>query len=157
YGGGAFGVRGGTLVYAAADGRLHAVDLRGSGQRALTPASEGVAVPVIAPGGTYVAYLSEADDRCNILLADLERGGVAAKLTEDPWYAFNPTFSPDGERIAWQEWDSLVMPWDEARIRIARFQKPLGQCPRVGEALPVRVVATLSKPRVSYAAPQWSP
>jgi dipeptidyl aminopeptidase/acylaminoacyl peptidase len=157
YGGGLLAVRGETLVYAGADQRLHVVDLRDASERAVTPSSEGVAVPVISPCGRYVAYLSEADDRCNILLADLRGECLPVKLTADPWYAFNPAFSPDGERIAWQEWDSLVMPWDESRIRIARFAIPLGSSRSPTEAVPLQLLATIAKPRISYAAPQWSP
>jgi dipeptidyl aminopeptidase/acylaminoacyl peptidase len=157
YGGGVFTVRGETLVYAADDGRLHALHLKTGEQRAVTPAYEGVAAPSISPCGRFVAFLCEQDGRCNVLIADLRGGGFPVKVTADPWYAFDPVFSPDGSRIAWQEWDQLDMPWDEARIRIARFPKPATNWSAVTDAIPIAVSATIGKPKVSCSSPQWSP
>src|SRR6185295_7237354 len=90
YGGGVFTVRGDTLVYAADDGRLHAIDLKTSEQRAVTPAYEGVAAPTISPCGRFVAFLCEQDGRCNVLIADLRGGAFPIKISADPWYAFDP-------------------------------------------------------------------
>ena len=156
YGGGNYAVRGDTLVYAGADGRLYAIDLARGTQRAVTPAFEGVAAPSISPCGRFAAFLCEQGGRCNVLLADLRGGDFPVKLTEDPWYAFNPVFSPDGSRLAWQEWDQPVMPWDEARIRIGRLEDRCESWKRVADARLV-AAATIAKPRISYAAPQWSP
>lgn len=157
YGGAMFAVRGDTLVYAGGDGRLHRVDLVRGAQRALTPAYEGVAAPSISPCGRFVAFLSEQDGHCNALLADLRGPTLPVKLSDDPWYSFNPVFSPDGARIAWQEWDRADMPWDEARILIARTARPCGSWAAVVDALPVSVTARIAKPRVCHSSPQWSP
>jgi dipeptidyl aminopeptidase/acylaminoacyl peptidase len=157
YGNGHFAVRDTTLVYAASDGRLHAVDLAAGSQRPITPAYEGVAAPAISPCGRWVAFLCEQDGHCNVLLVDLRGGVLPVKLSADPWYAFNPVFSPDGSRIAWQEWNQSDMPWDESRILIARFPKPCASWSAVTDALPVIVGATIGKPRVAYSSPQWSP
>ena len=156
YGGGNFAVRGDVLVYAGADGRLHAIDLARGTQRALTPAFEGVAAPSICACVRFVAFLCEQGGRCNVLLTDLHSADFPVKVTDDPWYAFNPIFSPDNSRLAWQEWDQKVMPWDEARIRVARFDKPCSEWARVSDAR-LTVTTTIAKPRISYAAPQWSP
>jgi dipeptidyl aminopeptidase/acylaminoacyl peptidase len=157
YGGGHFAVRDRTLVYAAADGRLHTVDLTSGHQRAITPEYEGVAAPAISPCGRWVAFLCEQDGRCNVLLADLRDQASPVKLSADPWYAFNPVFSPDGGRIAWQEWDQYDMPWDEARIHVSRFARPCGEWSAASEAAPLSRGATIGKPRVSCSTPLWSP
>lgn len=157
YGGGVFTVRGETLVYAADDGRIHSLQLDSGEQRAVTPAYEGVAAPSISPCGRFVAFLCEQDGHCNVLIADLRGGMLPIKISADPWYAFDPVFSPDGSRIAWQEWSQLDMPWDEARLTIARFLKPAAAWSAVTEALPIAVSATIGKPKVSYSSPLWSP
>lgn len=156
YGGGLFAVRGETLIYAAKDGALQGLNLKTGAQWPLTPAFEGVAAPTISPCGQFVAFLAEASGKCNVLLADVRGQTLPVKLSADPWYAFNPAFSADGRRIAWQEWDEFAMPWDEARLQIAAFAKPTGRCSASYQLLPL-TMTTLARPRVSYASPQFSP
>jgi len=157
YGGGVYTVRDQTLIYAGNDGRLHLVDLTTGAQNAVTPAYEGVAAPSLSPCGRFVAFLAEQDGCCNVLLADRSGASLPVKLTNDPWYAFNPVFSPDGSRMAWQEWSRLDMPWDEARLHIVKLATPAGSAARLADLLPVTPVTILGKTRVSFAAPQWSP
>ncbi len=156
YGGGLFAVRGEVLIYAAKDGTLQGLSLKTGAQWAVTPAFEGVAAPTLSPCGQFVAFLAEASGRCNVLLTEVRGQTLPVKLSADPWYAFNPAFSADGRRIAWQEWDEWAMPWDEARLQIATFAKPTGRCSAGYQLLPV-TMTTLARPRVSYASPQFSP
>ena len=156
YGGGIFHVRGRCLIYAAQDGRLHQVDLETGRQQAITPVAEGVAAPVISPCGKFVAFLCEQEGKCNVLLTELSAKGLPVKLSNDPWYAFNPVFSTDGRRIAWQEWSEMDMPWDKARLQIARLAQPTSDCSAVHQVLPSSVT-THSRPGVSLSSPQFSP
>ena len=156
YGGGIFQVRGRCLVYAAADGRLHQVDLETGGQEAITPPAGGVAAPVISPCGRFVAFLCEKDGRCNVLLAELGGKALPVKLSDDPWYAFNPAFSMDGQRIAWQEWSEMDMPWDESRLQVARLARPTSDCSAVHQVLPLSIT-TISRRGISFSSPQFSP
>ena len=80
---------------------------------------------MISPCGKFVAFLCEEEDRCNVLLAELGGKALPVKLSDDPWYAFNPAFSTDGGWIAWQEWSEMDMPWDESRLQIARLARPV--------------------------------
>src|SRR5689334_11195644 len=137
YGGAIFAVRGNVLIYAAKDAGLHGIDLTTGEQWKVTPAYEGVAAPTISPCGKFVAFLCEQDSQCNVLLTDVRGQTLPIKLSDDPWYAFNPAFSPDGARIAWQAWNEMDMPWDEARLEIGRFAKPTGECATSLELLPL--------------------
>jgi dipeptidyl aminopeptidase/acylaminoacyl peptidase len=156
YGGGLFAVHDDLLVYAAKDGRLHAMDAHTGEQWPVSPKYEGVAAPVISPDGQYVAFLAEGDRACNVLLCDVRGKTLPVKLTDDPWYAFNPAFSPDGRRVAWMEWDEFNMPWDESRLRVASLAKPTGRASTSYQLLPL-AVHTIAKPRVSFGSPQFSP
>ncbi len=156
YGGGIFALHGETVVYAAEDGRLHGISLRSGAQWKATPAFEGVAAPAISPCGRFVAFIAEQGGRCNAFLADLAGGSPPVKLSGDPWYAFNPAFSPDGSRVAWQEWDSTSMPWQESRLQIARFAVTTQECGQASELLPLRTTV-LAKRHTSYASPRFSP
>lgn len=161
YGGAIYAVRGDILIYAAKDnaakgGRLHGLNLTTGEQWPITPAYEGVAAPALSPCGWYVAFLCEQDKHCNVLVCDVYGKTLPIKLSDNPWYAFNPAFSPDGTRLVWQEWNEHDMPWDEARLVIAQFARPTREADHVAALLPI-VTHTLAKPRVSYAAPQFSP
>ncbi len=155
YGGAIFTVMGTTLVYAAEDGRLYGIDLETGEQWAITPTYEGVAAPALSPRGKFVAFLCEQDRACNVLLTEAHGKSLPVKLSDDPWYAFNPAFSPDGARIAWQEWNEMDMPWEQARLQIARFARPARDCTRSVQLLPISIT-TIARSRTSYASPQFS-
>jgi dipeptidyl aminopeptidase/acylaminoacyl peptidase len=156
YGGGVYAVHQGRLVYAARDGRLHAIDLESGEQWPVGPAYEGVAAPALSPCGKFVAFLAEADGRANVLVAPVRGSSLAVKLSEDPWYAFNPAFSPDGLRLAWQEWDEADMPWQQSRIVIADLARGTEECNAPYELLPASLTA-IEEPRSSHGSPQFSP
>ena len=156
YGSGYFAVRDGVLVYAAKGGALHRMDLATGRERALTPAYEGVAAPAFSPCGRFIAFLAEAGGRCNVLVVDAEGTALPVKVSADPWYAFNPVFSPDGTRLAWQEWDELVMPWDESRLVVARLATPTPEA-ATSYALLQAETTILGAPDVAFGTPLFSP
>lgn len=155
YGNGTFTVRQDLLVYAARDS-LQAIDLATGEQWRVGPAFEGVASPALSPDGRFVAYLAESDGRCNVLVAEVRGSALPVKISHDPWYAFNPAFSPDGSRLAWQEWDEWKMPWDESRIAIASFASATPGADSAARLLPV-TVRTIAQPDVAHGAPLFSP
>jgi len=114
------------IVYAGVDGRLLAVPRRGGPVRELT--TEGTAAaPACARG--KVAFVLETDDSCAIAVVPLDgtaplRTGSArtgsAPTVSVADYAWDPVWSPDGEWIAWHEWDLPAMPWDDSRVVVAR-------------------------------------
>ncbi|MBL8093753.1 MAG: S9 family peptidase [Anaerolineales bacterium] len=156
YGNGAFTVQGDVLIYAGKGGALIGLDLRAGTQWTVTPEYEGVATPVISPCGQYVAFLAEAGGRCNVLLVDVRGKTLPIKLSNDPWYAFNPSFAGDGRRIAWMEWNELDMPWDESRLVLATFARLTARSSASHQLLPL-TTSVVARPHVSLADPQYSP
>jgi len=156
YGGGLYSVHGGTVVYAGKDGRLYGVDLATGRQWPVTPPFEGVAAPAVSPCGRFVAFAAEQDGRANVFLTEAEGRTYPVKLSDDPWYAWNPVFSGDGARIAWQEWDERDMPWDQSRLRIARLARAIPDCGSLADTR-IAGVTTRAKPRVAYGGAQYSP
>jgi dipeptidyl aminopeptidase/acylaminoacyl peptidase len=156
YGGGLYALQGDVLVYAAKGGRLVGLRLSTGTQWDITPAYEGVAGPVFSPCGQFVAFLAEQDGHCNVLLVDIAGKTLPVKISNDPWYAFNPTFAGDGRRLAWMEWDAQVMPWDEARLQVVTLTKPTARASATHQLLPT-TQATISRPGASLASPQFSP
>jgi len=159
YGGALYAVRDNVLIYAGRDGRLHGLNLTTGEQWAVTPTYEGVAGPAFSPDGRFVAFLAEQDGRCNVLLVDVRGATLPVKLSDNPWYAFNPTFAPDGLRLAWMEWDEFAMPWDESRVVVAQFAQPVrawGLPAVAANPLPL-MMWTLAQPGYAYSGPQFSP
>jgi dipeptidyl aminopeptidase/acylaminoacyl peptidase len=156
YGGAIFAIKDQSLVYAAKDNRIWSITLQSGESKAISPAFEGVAAPEISPCGKFVVFLAEQAGRCNVMLVSIDGKDVPLKLSDDPWYAFNPTFSPDGVRISWQEWDSQYMPWDESRLLIASFSVSTEKAQATYHLLPLRK-KVLSKTKVSLSSPRFSP
>jgi dipeptidyl aminopeptidase/acylaminoacyl peptidase len=145
-----------VLVYAGKGGRLHGVDLNTGDQWFVTPPFTGVAAPAFSPDGRFVVFLAEQDERCNVCVVDAHGAGLPVKLSENPWYAFNPTFSPSGRHVAWMEWDEHAMPWDDSRIVVAQFERPVSAWGSAADPLPM-AQWTLAKPGFAYSGPQFSP
>jgi dipeptidyl aminopeptidase/acylaminoacyl peptidase len=99
------------LVYAAADGTI---------RRASDPAAR----PIVPWGGC--GNLAVSPDGARVAFVFDERDVAVAPTDGSTWpvrvssgrndFALDPTWSPDGARVAWHEWDDPRMPWDESRI-----------------------------------------
>ncbi len=154
YGGGAYAIRGNLLVFAAG-GQLWRLDLATGAQRTLTPKYEGLAAPALSACGRYAACVIELDGHAEIIVTDTAGEQLPIKVSSAPAFAANPTFAPDGKRLAWMEWAADKMPWDECALRIARFAQPTTEGAVTAALLPL-VTDTLATPNVSYANPQWN-
>jgi dipeptidyl aminopeptidase/acylaminoacyl peptidase len=115
-----------TLVYAAADGRLLAVDANG-GERRVLSRDGRAAAPTVAPAGARVAFVLERDDACDIAVVPLD-GSEWPRRVSHADYAWDPAWSPDGARLAWHEWDLPNMPWDGSRIMVIDVDREHDAC-----------------------------
>jgi dipeptidyl aminopeptidase/acylaminoacyl peptidase len=115
YGGGGYSwVDDDTLAYAAADGRLLLLPTVGGPLRVLSRDGRASA-PAASPDGRRIAFVLERDDSCDIAVVDVDGGGWPERLSHAD-YAWDPTWSANGQTVAWHEWDLPNMPWDGSRI-----------------------------------------
>lgn len=148
YGGGVFDwAPDGTLVYAAASGELAAVPLSGGPPRVLSRDGKASA-PAVSADGTRVAFVLERHDACDIAAALLDGSAWPVKVSRGADYAFDPSWSPDGERVVWHEWNFPDMPWDGSMIALAGVDG-------IRPAAEVRTVA--GGDGVSVGQPRYSP
>jgi dipeptidyl aminopeptidase/acylaminoacyl peptidase len=137
YGGGAFTVRDGIVVYAdLADGRLFRIDDGAGTPRPLTPPG-----PVrygdltIDPTGRWITCVREdhaglehaprgdgraAEPTNELVAVPLDGGEPLVLATGNDFYAA-PRVSPDGTRLAWLTWNHPDMPWDSTELWVGRL------------------------------------
>jgi dipeptidyl aminopeptidase/acylaminoacyl peptidase len=127
YGGGAYTVAGGTVVFSNVDdGRLYRLDPGDAAPQPITP--EGAfryADLRFDPRRRRFLAIREdhtTDDKnptAAIVAVPLDGEHPPRVLYEGPDFLAAPRPSPDGSRLAWLEWDQPDMPWDASRLRVA--------------------------------------
>ncbi len=122
YGGGDFTVRGGVVIFAAKDGRLHRRELGYGKPRAITPAFGSAASPQLSYDGQWVAFVHTCEGQDVLGLVDAEGRLWPVKLAAGADFYMQPAWHPSGELIAWVEWDHPNMPWDGTRLMVAALE-----------------------------------
>jgi dipeptidyl aminopeptidase/acylaminoacyl peptidase len=155
YGGGAYTVAGGTVLFShVADGRLYRLDPGDDEPQPITP--EGpyrYADLRFDPArrrflGIREDGTSGGEPRAAIVDIALDGERLPRVLYEGPDFVAAPRPSPDGRRLAWLEWDHPDMPWDADRLRVATFLDD-------GRLGPSDLAA--GGVDESIAQPEWSP
>lgn len=157
YGGGAFAVSGGVVVFSNfADNRLYRQRL-GEAPEPLTPeAALRYADIVFDHARRRLICVREdhrPDDReaINTLVAvalDTASPDGQTVLVEGNDFYASPSLSPDGDRLAWLTWNHPNMPWDGTELWVAEIDAD-------GSLVNRRLVA--GGPRESIFQPEWSP
>ena len=154
YGGGSYTVAGGTVVYSNfADGRLYRLDPGSPVAVPLTPEGPWRYADLCAdlPRRRFIAVREdhgvEGQPRNELVAVPLDGGEPPLVLVSGPDFVSSPRPAPDGERIAWLEWDHPDMPWDATRLRVARFE------PDGSLGIPELVAGGMEE---SICQPEWS-
>jgi len=158
YGGASYAVVDGMVLFSNfADQRLYRQD-RGDDPIAISPD------PNVPSGLRYAAMQVSPDRRRIVCIRErhTDEGEVhnevvsmAADGSGEPivlasgrdFYAF-PRVSPDGQQVAWVEWDHPNMPWDDTELMVADLAAD-------GSVESVRKIA--GGPSESIYQPEWSP
>lgn len=153
YGGGAFSVAGEWVVFVeAASGRLYRQPVGGGPLQPITPAFGGAASPAISPDDHWVLFVHTYEGQDCLAVVDLEGRFWPQRLAVGADFYMQPTWHPDGSRIAWVEWDHPNMPWDGTRLQVANL--------KVGpQAAPVLtdVQTVAGGDEIAIFQPQYSP
>lgn len=132
-----------SVVVVASDARVVLLDLEIGPEKSAANSLErvliddalgGVASRYLAPSvsndGEWLAVTRERSDAMEIVLLPIGAALNARNNHEhsaEPLaissadFAWDPTWSPDGELLAWHEWSNPNMPWDSSRIVVAEF------------------------------------
>ena len=122
YGGGAFLIADGVVYFANdADGRVYIQPLE-EAPAPLTPegAFRYADFAIDAARNRLICvredHSGEGEPRNEIVAIDLDSGEVAPLLRGADFYS-SPRVSPDGQSLAWIEWNHPSMPWDATTLR----------------------------------------
>jgi dipeptidyl aminopeptidase/acylaminoacyl peptidase len=121
YGGGEFSVAQGVVLFADKGGRLYRRAIAAGQPHPITPAFGKAASPVLSPNGHWVLFVHTDEGRDVLALVDAEGDQWPVKLVTGSDFYMQPVWHPDGERLAWIEWDHPNMPWDGTRLKYARL------------------------------------
>jgi len=149
YGGGDFTTGDGFVIYAGEDGRLYRLPLRAGLPQPITPPFGNVASPALSPDGRWVLYVHSDGATDGLALVDAEGRGWPQKAIEGADFYMQPVWHPTHPLIAWVEWDHPNMPWDGARLGLARLE---GDPPR-----PSRIEVVDGDARTPVFQPAFSP
>jgi dipeptidyl aminopeptidase/acylaminoacyl peptidase len=120
YGGGDFTVAHGQVIFVEAEsGRLYRKPLSGGAARPITPGFGECASPTVSPDGRYVLYVHSYERTDTLTMVDVEGTHWPRKIAEGHDFYMQPTWHPDGGRIAWVAWDHPNMPWDSTQLQMA--------------------------------------
>ncbi|MCG2785872.1 MAG: prolyl oligopeptidase family serine peptidase [Anaerolineae bacterium] len=120
YGGGDFTVRNGVVVFASG-GRLYRQSLDSGRARTITTQFGDAASPAISPDGSKILFIHSYERRDCLALVDAEGARWPVQLATGSDFYMQPAWHPDGQQIAWVEWDHPQMPWDGCRLMTARL------------------------------------
>ncbi|HEX5504503.1 MAG TPA: S9 family peptidase [Thermomicrobiales bacterium] len=154
YGGGDFTVARGYAYFAEqSSGRLYRQSLAAGPAAPLTPAFGHAAAPAVSPDGRWVVYVHTDERVDRLAIVDAEGTHWPRHIAGGADFAMQPTWHPDGTRLAWIAWDHPRMPWDGTRLHLATVRPAAdGGLPTLADA---RVVA--GGDEVAIFQPEFSP
>jgi len=151
YGGGAYCVAGGRIVFVDGDdGALH-IAAPGQPSRQLTESGPHTHGDLVydAQHDRVICIRETLDASCRteVLAIPLAHGGIPRVLASTSGFLAAPRPSPCGRYLAWIRWEFPDMPWDASTLEIWEAG--------TGGAAP-RKVHTIGHPGVSIIEPRWS-
>ena len=135
YGGGDFTLAHGVAYFVAqGNQRIYRQELAGGPARPITPAFGAAAHPVVSPDGRWLAFVHSYEDVDAIAVVDTEGRHWPARLASGRDFYMQPAWHPDGDRLAWVEWDHPNMPWDGTDLKLGQLAFPEGVPPALASS-----------------------
>ena len=128
YGGAAFAVKGDTLYFVNdKDGSIYAQKIAKNGNTEppypLTSPSLSLKYAELQVAEKGLIALTETSDEKNALTYIDFKSGSLSTLVEGADFYSSPQLSPDGDKLAWLEWNHPDMPWDQASLWVGEFSQ----------------------------------
>jgi len=122
YGGGDFDVNITDVVFPDRSGGLFMSSFRQiSEPKAISPAWGSTAAPVFSPDGKWLIYCYHAGESDGLAITRTHGLTWPSQLALGADFYMQPVWHPNGERIAWVEWNHPNMPWDASLIKMGEL------------------------------------
>ena len=121
YGGGAFKAGKNGIYFVERDGRIYFKPYGPGLAKPLIPAFGAAASPVPSPDEHFLAYVHTYEGKDCLALIELGKENWPSILASGADFYMQPTWSPDGSKLAWVEWNHPNMPWDGCLLRLGTF------------------------------------
>ena len=128
YGGAAFAVGAGQVIFAA-NGRLYKQALAGGSPRAISPQFGSCAAPALSADGNWVAFVHSYEHTDGIALVDTDGEHFPRKLAYGTDFVMQPTWHPAGTHLAFIAWNHPQMPWNGTELRLIQLAADKSGCP----------------------------
>ena len=151
YGGGAFTVGSGNVVFATKS-RLYRQSLAGGAARALTPEFGSCASPALSADGNWVAYVHSYEHVDGLAIVDAEGAHFPRKLAYGTDFVMQPVWHPAGRHIAFVAWNHPQMPWNGSELRLIKLAFDASGLPYAGD-----IVTLAGDAETAIFQPAFSP
>jgi len=122
YGGGAFDIRNNTIAFCEKDGAVYLYEnTQNENPRRIVPPFLKTSTPRISPDGKWVLFVFEHQETNGVGIVSSHRYTWPRQLVMGADFYMQPTWHPDGNMVAWVEWDLPDMPWDASRIKLGQL------------------------------------
>ena len=121
YGGGEFDTADNMLIFTERSGALYRVNWQTPQQiQQITPPIGSAAAPSISPNQQMVLYVYQQDETDGLAIARTHGLTWPVQLALGADFYMQPTWHPNGEMIAWAEWNHPFMAWDASCVKIGK-------------------------------------
>ncbi|MEA3441658.1 MAG: S9 family peptidase [Chloroflexota bacterium] len=153
YGGGDFTIGDGYVFFVDGDsGRIFRQPLQSGKAEAVTPVFGSSASPALSPDGRWLLFVHSYEGQEALAVVDAEGKSWPQRLVTGDDFYMQPTWNPDGKRIAWIAWNHPNMPWDGTFLRMADLHTGDDFLPIIGEN-----VTIAGDDGISIFQPEFSP
>jgi dipeptidyl aminopeptidase/acylaminoacyl peptidase len=118
YGGGEFALCREFIIFANRDGRLYRREWKTGKIKPITPGWGSLASPVISPNQRWAMFVFSDGEKDLIGVVNAQGFGWPASFVCGADFYMQPVWHPEGEQIAWVEWDHPHLPWQASRIKL---------------------------------------
>jgi dipeptidyl aminopeptidase/acylaminoacyl peptidase len=122
YGGGEFTIHQGK-VYFVDTGRLYKLNLTNGNPKAISPKFGGAAAPTVSPDGKWIVFVHTYENQDVLAIVDTEGSFWPQKIASGNDFYMQPTWSPDGKKIAYVTWNHPNMAWNTSELRLITLRE----------------------------------